>query len=137
MKTMQGFSLGQYMERRRRAAAVAHQRVNDPRFVVGSWVERKLQFDRQFSILMRANYFWRNTPIYAGQNVMQRIAKWVLVIVVLSIVISVAVTVVRSTLVAKQATQDAARMERALVHCLNGGALDVGDGVQVICVAAR
>lgn len=127
-KTMKGFSLKQHMARRRQAAAVARQRMNEPHFAKRWWLERKLQFDRQFRILM---------SVYSGQNTTHRITKAALVIIVLSIIISIAVAVVNSTLVAKQAAHDAARIESALVHCLNGGELDVGDGVRVVCVAAK
>lgn len=58
MKTMQGLSLTRYMEHRRRAAYVARQRMKHPFFHQNNWLAWKLAFDREFRILMRANYFY-------------------------------------------------------------------------------
>lgn len=51
--------LRNYFERRRRAAAVAKQKVAHPFFHHANWLEAKLAFDREFRILMRTSYFYK------------------------------------------------------------------------------
>lgn len=58
MKTMKNLWLARYMERRRRAAFVARQRMKHPFFYRANWLAGKLVFDREFRALMRANYFY-------------------------------------------------------------------------------